>query len=281
MPNPPPPTAPSVIGLLPAGGIAARIAPLQCSKEIYPIGFRQVATASGASWRPKAVAQYVLERMRLAGITRSYFILRSGKWDIPAYFGDGTMLDMSLGYLIMNKPYGSPYTLDQAYPFVQDSLVALGFPDIIFEPANAFAALIARREAAQADVALGLFPTDQPHTADMVDADERGRVRRIAIKPAQTELRYTWMIAVWTPRFTHFLHERLAEIDATRDPLTNERLGVTRQEVYVGDIIQTAINAGFRIESVTFPDGWCLDIGNPANLIAATQRFAELAAPPA
>jgi len=34
----------------------------------------------------------------------------------------------------MDLPYGVPYTLDQAYPFVQNATIALGFPDITCEP---------------------------------------------------------------------------------------------------------------------------------------------------
>jgi glucose-1-phosphate thymidylyltransferase len=29
-----------IIGLIPAGGVAERLSPLPCSKEIYPIGFK-------------------------------------------------------------------------------------------------------------------------------------------------------------------------------------------------------------------------------------------------
>jgi glucose-1-phosphate thymidylyltransferase len=48
-------------------------------------------------------------------------ILREGKWDIPAYFNDGTaLLDMHLAYLMMRQPFGSPFTLDQAYPFARE-----------------------------------------------------------------------------------------------------------------------------------------------------------------
>jgi glucose-1-phosphate thymidylyltransferase len=85
--------------------------------------------------------------MRLAGVTRAYIVLREGKWDIPAYLGDGTMLNMHLAYLMMRLPFGAPYTLDQAYPFVQDALVAFGFPDIIFQPDDAFVQLLARQAA--------------------------------------------------------------------------------------------------------------------------------------
>jgi glucose-1-phosphate thymidylyltransferase len=137
-----------VIGLIPAGGQATRIAPLPCSKELYPVGFRQVD--EGRSLRPKVICHYLLEKMRLAGATKAYIVLRQGKWDIPAYLGDGTMLNMHLAYLMMHLPFGTPYTVDQAYPFVQDALVAFGFPDIIFQPDDAFVQLLARQAATEA-----------------------------------------------------------------------------------------------------------------------------------
>jgi len=40
-------------------------------------------------------------------------------------------LDMNLGYLIMRLPFLAFPTLDQAYPFVQNALITLGFPDIL------------------------------------------------------------------------------------------------------------------------------------------------------
>ena len=93
---------------------------------------------------------------------KAYIILREGKWDIPAYFGDGKSLNMHLAYLMMGLPFGVPYTLDQAYPFLQDALVALGFPDMIVEPDYAFVRLLAKREEVNADIVLGLFSALQP-----------------------------------------------------------------------------------------------------------------------
>ena len=98
-----------IVGLMPAGGQAMRIAPLPCSKELYPIGFRLIA--EDGSLRPKVACHYLLEKMQLAGINKVYIILRDGKWDIPAYLGDGTMLDMHLSYLMMRLPFGVPYTI--------------------------------------------------------------------------------------------------------------------------------------------------------------------------
>jgi glucose-1-phosphate thymidylyltransferase len=258
-----------LIGLLPAGGKAARIAPLPCSKEVYPLGFRHV-DASG-NLRPKVVCHYLLEKMRLAGTTKAYIILRKGKWDIPAYFGDGKMADMHLAYLMMDVPFGVPYTLDQAYPFIQDATVVFGFLDIIFQTDDAFLQLLSRQAESDADSVLGLFPAHQPHKVDMVDLDANGRVRGIHIKPARTYLRYTWTIAVWTSRFTRFMHEYVLAIQKTNDRNLAGTDANKQQELFVGDVIQAAIHNDMRIDTVLFADGTFLDVGTPEDMVKAVQ----------
>ena len=256
-----------VIGLLPAAGRATRIAPLPCSKELYPIGFHK--DGEGGSLRPKVVCHYLLEKMRSAGIKKAYIVLRDGKWDIPEYLRDGAVLDMHIGYLMMRLPYGVPYTLDQAYPFIQDAMVALGFPDIIFQPEDAFTRLLNRQAETKAEIVLGLFPIEQPQKWDMVDVADDGRIRRIVIKPARTNLRYTWAIAVWTPAFTHYMHEYLATAQKTKKtgaPLSNPS---ANRELFVGDVIQAAIDDNLRVEGVLFPNNTCLDIGTPEDLFKA------------
>lgn len=260
-----------VIGLIPAGGQATRLAPLPMSKELYPIGFRPVD--DGRSIRPKVVCHYLLEKMRLAEIRKAYIVLRAGKWDIPAYFGDGSMLDMHLAYLMMNRPFGAPYTLDQVYPFVGDALVAVGFPDILFQPCDAFVLLLARQAATHADVVLGLFPISPQQKADMVAVDDDGRVRQIVIKPPQTHLRYAWIIAVWTPAFARFMHDFLAsQPDVER--LARDTVPEP-SELFVGDVFQAAIDHNIRVEAVCFPDGSFLDIGIPDNLVKAVQIMGD------
>jgi len=210
--------------------------------------------------------------MRLAGIDKVYIVLREGKWDIPAYLGDGAMLDMHLAYLMMGLPFGAPFTLDQAFPFVQDALVALGFPDIIFQPEDAFVHLLAQQAETEADVVLGVCPTEQPQATDMVEWDAHGQVRRIVVKPAQTDLIYAWVMAVWTPAFTRFMHAYLAAIQAPGRP---DQAGNGRskpRELYVGHVIQAAIEAGLRVEKVLFPQGSYLDIGTPENLVEALRN---------
>lgn len=257
-----------VIGLIPAGGQATRIAPLPCSKELYPIGFRRVD--KGSSLRPKVVCHYLLEKMQLAGITKAYIVLREGKWDIPAYLGDGKLLDMHLAYLIMDLPYGVPYTLDQAYPFVQDAIIALGFPDIIFQPEDAFVRLVVKQKESNADIVLGIFPTTHPHKTDMVELDDSGRIRSIQIKPTKTDLIYTWQIAVWTPAFTRFMHDYIS--DQQRIFENNKDI----EELFVGDVIQAAMQNNMEIDTVIFKDGNALDIGTPEDLIKAVKTTSKM-----
>jgi glucose-1-phosphate thymidylyltransferase len=263
-----------VIGLLPAGGIATRIAPLPCSKELYPVGFS--FADDGHNLRPKVVCHYLLKKMQLAGIKKAYIVLRKGKWDIPSYLGDGTILNMHLAYLMVRLPFGAPYTLDQAYPFVKEALVALGFPDIIFLPDDAFVRLLDQQSSTDADVVLGIFYADQPQKMDMVDIDKGGRVCDIVIKPSQTHLKYTWIIAVWTPAFTRFMHEYLQNTQDIHEQKGHGRTIQIKEELYVGDLIREAIRNGMQVEAVLFPDGKYIDIGTPDNLIKAVRSFSSM-----
>ena len=195
-----------VIGLIPCGGLATRIAPLPCSKELFPIGLHR--TANGSS-RPKVVSHYLLDQMQKGGVRRAFFILRNGKWDIPQYYGNGAMVGMDLGYLMMGKPFQDPYTLDAAYPFVRGARVALGFPDILFEPRDAFTRALHRLANTRADLVLGLCRVRDKSISDMVAVHRTGAVRGLVIKPKTTRLKLGWVFAVWTSKFTEFMHEYL------------------------------------------------------------------------
>lgn len=251
------------IGLLPAGGQATRLGSMPCSKEIFPIGFEHV---EGVGRRPKAVCLYTLHAMRAAGITTAYVIVQPGKWDILAYLGDGHVADMHIAYRTVHIPDGMPFTLDQAYPFIQNARVALGLPDTIFHPQDAFTQLLERQTATDADVVLGLFPTNSPERSDMVDFDEEHRVRNIYIKRAGTELDYAWMLAVWTPVFTEYLHNALPPAGSdTRAPFDDS-------ELQLSDIFRAALDDGLHVVGLPFPDGACLDIGTPEALAQAVRR---------
>ena len=253
-----------VIGLIPCAGHATRITPLPCSKEVLPVG---LGRSSDGSLRPKVVSHYILEKMRQGGVSKVFFILRKGKWDIPQYYGSGAGIGMQLGYLVTEKTFGPPYTLDEAYPFVQGRRVALGFPDILIEPHNAYARTLERLAETSADIALSLYKPHKIQVSDMIAIDRSGRVRELVIKPNETKLAWGWIFAVWTPKFTDFMHEYLA---TSRTSAQQPGSGLP-PELSVGHVIQAAVSEGLLVQSMIFRGKSYLDIGSPDGL----QQVAE------
>ena len=254
-----------VIGLVPAAGEARRLGHLPCSKEILPVGLAD--TADGP--RVRVACEALFDGFRRAGIDRALMILRRGKWDVPAHLGDGRRLGVRLAYLAIEPTGSVPETLDHAWPFVEDADVALGFPDTSFEPRDAYTHLLERlwHGEPRPEVVLGCVPTDRSEKTDMVETDGSGpdgggRVRRIVVKERDTGLSHAWMIAVWRPLFSRFLHQYLAERPAAAGA----------DELYPGHVLQAAIDDGLRVDAVVFPAGRFLDVGTPGDLRRALQE---------
>jgi len=254
-----------IVGLIPAAGRAERLGPLPCSKELLPVGVRQ--TPRGLALQVAGHA--LLERFRAAGVERAFMVLHESKWDVPRYFGTGEIAGVSLAYLSIPGSRSVPETLDRAFPFVADSLVALGFPDVIFEPLDAYAPLIARQAATGADLVLGLFPAANPRTTDMVELGVDGRVLRVEVRPETTALRFNWLIAVWSPVFTRFLHAAVGE--ALKAPAVPDA-----PELQIGAVVRAAVEAGLHVEGVEFPAGTWRDVGTLPELAAALRALPTL-----
>lgn len=254
--------ADDLVGLIPAAGRATRLAGVvaagSASKEVLPVG---------RSGRP--AASFLLDRFARAGITRAYVVLRAGKWDVPERLTGESTGGLDLAYLAIPDSSSVAETLDRARPFVRGLRVALGFPDVLFRPADAFARVRERQEAAGADAVLGLVPTDRPEKADVVEVTPEGEVVSVRIKPAHGEgfsdPPWTWIAAVWGPAVTELLHRDVAAVRA--DP----RRGPSGRELYPGDVLARALREGLRIEAVAFPEGRHLDVGTPEDLARARE----------
>ncbi|MBN1158061.1 MAG: hypothetical protein JXA61_01660 [Bacteroidales bacterium] len=245
------------IGLIPAGGTASRLGRLPCSKEIFPLVDR--------SGTIRVVSEHLIRCFRIAGIEEVYMIIRKGKWDIPEYYGDGSAFGVNMGYLVVNSTYGTPFTLSQAYPFIKDKLVAMGFPDIIFSPENAFQQLVSKIKSTEAEIVLGIVPFAHPAKADMIEFNEDGSIRDIVIKQNRIDLQYSWGIAVWKPRFTELMKNYTDDCFLKGKDKIEQQVGKSR-EIYVGDVIMHAIRNGFKTSYVVFKEGYYEDIGTPDEL---------------
>ena len=257
-----------LMGLIPAAGSANRISPLPCSKEILPVGFSGDNDA-----RPKlrVACHYLLDNIRRAGTQKACIVLRKGKWDIPGYFEDGGLADMNLCYCLTREKGGVPFTLDTAYKFVHDKTVLFGFPDILIKPRTAYIDLLQQLNKERADLVLGLFNAHQTSKVDMVALGESGRIRHVDIKPRRTPLKYTWMMAVWTPLFSRFLNRFVKALSSKDSAHGLSDDFADGKEVYFGDVINAAIKKKLKVEKVIFRDGDYLDIGTLEDLRRATE----------
>lgn len=266
-----------VVAVLPAAGRSLRLAPLPCSKELLPVGLK--AMAGLREPRLRVVSHYLLECLQKADIRKCYIVIRQGKWDIPAYWEGGGMLGMNLAYVVIGGSSGPPDTIDRAYPFVKDKIVAFGFPDIILHPNDVFVKLLNRLDRSGSDVVLALFPAHDTKAMDMIDMDAARRVRAIRLKPKSTRLRYAWLCAVWTPVFTEFLHQFLRRVKQGEEAVVvgNRRIDA-EGDIPVGVVLKEAVKAKLKVEGVTFPTGRYLDIGTPQAL-SMVHRFVSHSRP--
>ncbi|HXF93346.1 MAG TPA: hypothetical protein VNK46_11370 [Nitrospiraceae bacterium] len=266
--------ADDVIGLVPAAGKAKRIAPLPCSKELYPIGFDR--RGLDGEPRPKVVSEYLFDKFRSAQIKKAILVIRDGKWDIPAYFGDGTIVGVDLAYVVIAESCGPPDSIDRAHPFVAQKRIAFGFPDILFGPDDVFARLLQHQASRGCDVVLGLYPAHDTRLMDMIDVDKHGRVRAILLKPRETDLKYAWICAVWTPIFTDFLHSFLASKEARRSLGTLASKNIDPQgDLPVGAVLQAAVRHGLHVAGVVFDHEAYVDIGTPKDLARAVLKWRQ------
>ncbi len=169
-------------GIIPAAGAGTRIQPLAFSKELLPVGSR----ADGATLRPRAVSEYLLERMVIAGADKVCFVISPWKSDILRYYG-GAYGRAHIAYAIQNEARGLCDAIFRALPLIPaDEVVIVGLPDTIWFPDHALTALPDDR------FSFLLFPVDRPELFDAVLTDPSGRVTAIEVKVEAAASRWIW-----------------------------------------------------------------------------------------
>jgi len=168
-------------GIVPAAGAGSRIQPLAFSKELLPVGSRVV----DGTERPRAVSEYLVERMIRAGADRILFVISPGKSDIVEYYG-GSVGTARICYVVQPTPSGLCDALFRALPFVAPGEeILVGLPDTVWFPADGFRAL-------GPGLSFLLFPVRHPELFDAVVTDASGGVTEIQVKQAQPSTEWVW-----------------------------------------------------------------------------------------
>ncbi len=253
-----------VVGVLPAAGLASRLRPLRYPKELLPVLF--ALDGSSAHPRPILAAEYSLSAMRNAGIYKCIIIINENKTEIFKYFGDGSDLGMKLAYVVQSRPSGLPHAIMSAREWVGGDHVCLALPDTVFSPKGAVGEILGVIRSSEADLVLGVFPTSEPENLGPVRFAEDGRVLQVQDKPAQTDLRNTWGIAIWSPRFTALLHDQTQKWGIE---------GHEGKEQTLGKVFDAAVRGGLGVRCVHFAGGRYLDVGKPEGIGAIVLEGSE------
>jgi glucose-1-phosphate thymidylyltransferase len=212
-----------MIGIIPAAGAGERIQPLGCSKELLPVGSRAVEGVE----RPKAVSEYLVERMIAAGASQICMVISAAKTDIIEYYAQRDYA-AEIFYVIQQKPRGLCDALFRAEPFARHhGQVLVGLPDTIWFPENAYLPALA---SGQADCNLVLFPVDNPSAFDAVVCDELGFVQEVQVKRPAPSANWIWGAVTATGEAFH----RLKLLWESRH----------RGDEYLGDLLNAFIAAG-------------------------------------
>lgn len=237
-------------GIVPAAGMGSRMQPLAFSKELLPVGSR----GGGADERPRAVSEYLVERMRRAGATRVCFVISPGKSDIVEYFGAGVG-DARACYVVQPTPDGLCDAVFRALPLIApEDEVLVGLPDTVWFPEDG----LSRLEGG--GLSFLCFPVDRPELFDAVIADDDGEVREIRVKQADPGTRWVWGAF----KLDGAVMRELYALWRDRD----------RRDVYVGTLVSEWLRRGGHARAVRAGERY-VDVGTVDGFREAMKLLSE------
>lgn len=223
-------------GIVPAAGAGNRIQPLAFSKELLPVGSR----VEGGEERPRAVSEYLLERLIRGGADKLCMIISPGKGDILHYYGSRAW-GADIVYAVQPHPGGLCDAVFRARPLIQsDEPVAIGLPDTIWFPEDALLHL------PDDALSLLLFPVERPEFFDAVVTGEAGAVQEIQVKSKNAQSNWIWGAIKMPGHVFHSLY------DLWRAP--------ERGDEYFGTLINAWIARGGSAIAVRAGRGY-VDVG--------------------
>jgi dTDP-glucose pyrophosphorylase len=223
-------------GIVPAAGAGSRIQPLAFSKELLPVGSR---LDEGVE-RPRAVSEYLVERMIRAGAQKICFVISPGKSDIMGYYG-GEIGAAYTCYVIQPRPNGLCDSIFRALPLIApDEPVVVGLPDTIWFPADGLCQL------PDDMLSFLLFPVERPEFFDAVVTTPEGRVLEIQVKQPGAATNWVWGAFKLPGRVLQELHS-----------LWQAR---ERQDEYIGTLVNAWLAAGGEAQGVRAGDAY-VDVG--------------------
>lgn len=240
-------------GIIPAAGAGSRMQPLAFSKELLPVGCR----FDGDVERPRAVSEYLIERMINGGATRICFVISPGKSDILEYYG-GNVFSATVCYAVQPKPAGLCDAIFRAMPMIHDDEdVLIGLPDTVWFPDDGLALL------PKGELSFLLFPVKYPERFDAVMTDEDDNVLEIQVKRPGATSNWIWGAFKMPGQTLRALHR----LWLARD----------RRDEYMGTLVNAWLERGGRARGIRAGTAY-VDVGTLNGYREALQLLDDTAA---
>src|SRR5579875_511231 len=223
-------------GIIPAAGRGSRIQPLAFSKELLPVG----SQVEDGSERPRAVSEYLVERMIRGGADKLCFVISPGKSDILEYYGS-RLWGADIAYVVQPNPGGLCDAVFRAAPLITESeTVIVGLPDTVWSPEDALTHL------PDDQLSFLLFPVEKPELFDAVVTDDHGSVKRIDVKRRDAGSHWIWGAFKMPGTVFHELHSIWCRPE--------------RRDEYFGTLVNAWLEEGGRAVGVRAGRGY-VDVG--------------------
>ena len=243
-------------GIIPAAGAGSRIQPLAFSKELLPVGSR----VESGDERPRAVSEYLVERMIRGGADKLCFVISPGKTDILEYYGS-RLWGADIAYVVQPQPGGLCDAIFRALPLIHpEEQVVIGLPDTVWSPEDGL------RSLPEDCLSFLLFPVERPELFDAVVTDEAGVVEQIQVKQKGARSHWIWGAIKMPGHVLHELHTLWCRPE--------------RRDEYIGTLVNAWLAEGGYAKGVKQGEAY-VDVGTLHGYRAALRLLegGSLAAP--
>lgn len=237
-----------LIGLIPAAGYATRLK-YPIAKELWPVQVHD---------RIFPLIEQTILNMYQAGCDHHVYVMRGDKPEIMKHVSTVLPKHIHKSYTCQNYQStvstspGLVDAINSAQHLIKNKTVLFGMPDTLVQPTECYQGLLELIDQG-ADIAMGLFKTNQPQKFGMVEFDclkEPFPVEKIIDKPEKSDLKYMWGILAWKAPFTAMIHRLY--------------------EDYVSDfavILNEAIKEGFNVRATIIENGSYFDFGTLSDIV--------------
>ncbi len=200
-------------GTIPAAGLGTRLQPLGFSKELAIVGDR-------------AVIEYLIERMIVAGINKIFVTVDPDKLDIPRYLSTKSPYKNNLVFIVKERQSLADDVFSPVKFLKKTDTLYFGLPDTIWYPKDGFNIL----KKQEGNVVLGLFYSDHPENFGAVQIDDKNTIIEIEDKNPNPKSNWIWGIGKVTVEAARLMLGLLPKSDKPEERLLSVALNLYKDK---------------------------------------------------